>query len=472
MSWFSVASWGAWAAVVAIAAIIRGRPYVFFVAVLLGLETLIANGLASATGRLFPVFAYLQGAVMLQFATLAVPRMRPLVYRALVSLPASWFLAATLLAFPWAIARALGFEPWGVFVPYVIAFFGLVDSFAFRRANVDIVLAPPSDTELVRAVKRPGGDARPLRIVQITDPHLGPFMSTARLARICERAVAERPDLVLLTGDFLTMESQNDHALLGRALAPLKALEGRCFACLGNHDHEAPAHVRKGLAAAGITLLVDEATRVDTEAGSVELLGFDFRFRDRQKASRRGRSTPSARRRGDAHRAPPRSRCVSSLAGGHGRSRAVGAHARRAARALVARSAAHDRLGALEDPRSRPLAARSRSALRPPRHRALRVSASARGAAGRERALGASDGRRLTRERACYFIRDAQRQACIHRSVPPALGPGRAAAREGAHRRLPRVARGAARRAHRRRKERDRSARRRVALESRRSSSI
>jgi hypothetical protein len=78
------------------------------------------------------------------------------------------------------------------------------------------------------------------------------------------------------------MESQGDSTLLGQALAPLKELEGRCFACLGNHDHEAPAHVRTGLAAAGVTLLVDEMSRVDTPAGPVEILGFDFRFRDRK----------------------------------------------------------------------------------------------------------------------------------------------------------------------------------------------
>ena len=105
-------------------------------------------------------------------------------------------------------------------------------------------------------------------------------MSVDRLHRICERAVAAKPDLVVLTGDFLTMESQADHALLGRALAPLKALEGRCFACFGNHDHEAPAHVRAGLASAGVALLVDEMSRVATPAGPVEILGFDFRRRD------------------------------------------------------------------------------------------------------------------------------------------------------------------------------------------------
>jgi predicted MPP superfamily phosphohydrolase len=107
-------------------------------------------------------------------------------------------------------------------------------------------------------------------------------MSVRRLRRICDRAVAARPDLVLLTGDFLTMESQADHTLLGRALAPLKELEGQCFACLGNHDLEASEHVRAGLASVGATLLVDEMTRVETGAGPIEIIGFDFRYRGRE----------------------------------------------------------------------------------------------------------------------------------------------------------------------------------------------
>jgi predicted MPP superfamily phosphohydrolase len=41
-------------------------------------------------------------------------------------------------------------------------------------------------------------------------------------------------------------------------------------------------HVREGLASAGVTLLMDEVTRVETDAGPVEILGFDFRRRDRQ----------------------------------------------------------------------------------------------------------------------------------------------------------------------------------------------
>src|SRR5690606_32782352 len=83
------------------------------------------------------------------------------------------------------------------------------------------------------------------------------------------------------TGDFLTMESQSDPDLLAGALEPLRALEGRAFACFGNHDLEAPETVRRALAAAGVRLLLDEAAMVQTEAGPVQSLGANFRWRRR-----------------------------------------------------------------------------------------------------------------------------------------------------------------------------------------------
>jgi predicted MPP superfamily phosphohydrolase len=282
MSTFSLASLAAWAVAVGAATLVRGRRVATFAGVLLGIYTLVATTLARYVGPVFPIFAYLHGTVYVTFVLLARRRMRPLLYNLLVSWPGSWFLASTLLAFPWAIAAAFGLRPLGFFIPYGIALLGLVDTFLPRRGTVHVTVGGPARPGFGRSPRARGRDPRPLRIVQITDPHLGPFMSVRRLRRICERAVAARPDLVLLTGDFLTIDSLRDHTLLGRALAPLAELPGRCFACFGNHDHEAPTHVREGLASAGVTLLIDEMSRVDTGAGPVEILGFDFRWRDRK----------------------------------------------------------------------------------------------------------------------------------------------------------------------------------------------
>jgi predicted MPP superfamily phosphohydrolase len=116
-------------------------------------------------------------------------------------------------------------------------------------------------------------------VVQVTDPHLGPFQPVDRLRSHLERLLAREPDLVLLTGDFLTMEGGGTPGALARALAPLRPFTGRSFAVFGNHDHEAPGEVRAALAATGVRLLDDEAALVDTPVGAVQILGADHVFR-------------------------------------------------------------------------------------------------------------------------------------------------------------------------------------------------
>ncbi len=284
MSWFPLVTFLAWLAVVVVGLVVRTRAFALFLGVLLGIYSLAAVELAPLEARWFPIFALLHAAVYVNFLALARPRMRPLVYRLLVSWPAALFVAGTLLAVPWAVASALGFHPWAPWFPYVLAAVGVFQSLVTRPEEVDLVVDGREGPHASDLAPHPRGEARqgePLRIVQITDPHLGPFMSVARLRRIAQRAVDANPDLVLLTGDFLTMESQRDAEPLGRAFEPLRALSGRTFACHGNHDHEAPESVANALARNGIALLVDAAHEVETRVGKVQIVGMDFVRRGR-----------------------------------------------------------------------------------------------------------------------------------------------------------------------------------------------
>ena len=278
---FWIGSAAAWLVVVVAAGVRRNRLYATFAGVLVGIHTLISCGLARHTGPLFPVYAALQAAVYANYFFLSRPRMRPFAYRVFITFPASFFAASTLLALPWSIVAAFGFTPHGMWIPYVLGFAGLAESLILRREVVDILVDRAHVEGLQRHPRATPREGRALRFVQITDPHLGPFMPVARLRAICERAVAEAPDLVLLTGDFLTMESHESVEHLAEALAPLQALPGKVFACHGNHDHEAPALVAEALHRAGVTLLVDDATLVETEAGPVQIVGMDFHFRGR-----------------------------------------------------------------------------------------------------------------------------------------------------------------------------------------------
>jgi len=279
---FRLLTLGGWLAVVLAARLVRGQRFAMAAGVLLGIYSLLAIAMAPFSGAGMPVFVALHLIVYVNFAGLSRPRMRSTAYRLLVSWPAAFFVAGTLLALPWALLRALGFHPWVPWLPYAAGAVGLLQSLTSREEEIDLVIGGPE--EPTNVAPHPRGDAReerPLRVVQITDPHIGPFMSVARLRRIAERAVARNPDLVFLTGDFLTMESQSDPELLRRALEPLRAMPGKVFACPGNHDHEAPETVAEALAANGITLLVDDERDVDTGAGPVQVVGMDFVWQDR-----------------------------------------------------------------------------------------------------------------------------------------------------------------------------------------------
>lgn len=281
--WFAIFVAAGVLVVVTAAWTLRNRFFATFVGVLLTIQGLVSIGLLDHFDVLWPAWVYAQACVFLHFISLVRARMRPWWWRTFVSIPGLYFGAATLLAFPFAIVAAFGVEPWGASLGFAAAALGLVQSLYTPETEVHLALDGESVSGGPR--RRPlgePGDERPLRLVQITDPHLGPFMSVARLRRICERAVERDPDLILLTGDFLTMESQADPKVLSESLAPLAAFEGKTFACFGNHDHEAPELVREVLAEHGVRLLNDDEAVVETPAGPVQILGSDFHFRDRR----------------------------------------------------------------------------------------------------------------------------------------------------------------------------------------------
>ena len=76
---------------------------------------------------------------------------------------------------------------------------------------------------------------RTLRVVQLTDIHAGLFMTRKDLKRYAEQVIALRPDLFVLTGDYIT----NSIAFLPECLEEMARVNARygTFATLGNHDH-------------------------------------------------------------------------------------------------------------------------------------------------------------------------------------------------------------------------------------------
>jgi predicted MPP superfamily phosphohydrolase len=74
-----------------------------------------------------------------------------------------------------------------------------------------------------------------LRIVQISDLHIGPTMRLGYVRRVVEMTRQLAPDLIALTGDIV----DGSVSLRAQQVAPLEALaaEDRAFFVLGNHDY-------------------------------------------------------------------------------------------------------------------------------------------------------------------------------------------------------------------------------------------
>lgn len=89
-------------------------------------------------------------------------------------------------------------------------------------------------------VKVPGwpASAAGLKIGQLSDLHCQSWRARARTARAARMLLAEEPDIVFLTGDYIS----GGFALpwveqSAQALAPLHAVPRGVFAVLGNHDY-------------------------------------------------------------------------------------------------------------------------------------------------------------------------------------------------------------------------------------------
>src|SRR5882724_7266165 len=112
-----------------------------------------------------------------------------------------------------------------------------------------------------------------LRIGLITDIHRSLFVSHEDVARAATMMMAERPDLIVLGGDYVTY---GDRAYVGPAadaLDPLAAAHG-VFGILGNHDddHDMPA----ALTRKGVQILKDARTRLTIRNETLDLVGIRF----------------------------------------------------------------------------------------------------------------------------------------------------------------------------------------------------
>jgi len=114
-----------------------------------------------------------------------------------------------------------------------------------------------------------------LRVAHLSDIHVGGEMDRPKLLRVAALTNAARPDIVLHTGDFLTHRTGDFDLPLYEALARINAPYGQ-WACLGNHDFDAPNRLVRYLRQSGVTTLRNRVTTLSIDGQPLELAGLDF----------------------------------------------------------------------------------------------------------------------------------------------------------------------------------------------------
>jgi len=115
-----------------------------------------------------------------------------------------------------------------------------------------------------------------LRLVQLTDIHLSPFLSRAELERAVDMANETRAHLALVTGDLITTNRDPLDTCLD-SLARLRADAG-VYGCLGNHETYARAedYVEREGARRGMRFLRHTAAPLRFGNAAMNLVGVDY----------------------------------------------------------------------------------------------------------------------------------------------------------------------------------------------------
>lgn len=111
-----------------------------------------------------------------------------------------------------------------------------------------------------------------LRALTMGDFHFDPLYEVDYVAKCVTLANSLKPDVIFLTGDYVTGTSDRINEFAG-LLAKLSPRSG-IYACLGNHDHWAnAARITSALETAGVQMLVNQHTRVQCADGELVVAG-------------------------------------------------------------------------------------------------------------------------------------------------------------------------------------------------------
>lgn len=130
------------------------------------------------------------------------------------------------------------------------------------------------------------------KICQISDTHLGPYFDLGKLDSLIQLVLAEKPDLVVITGDFI-----DDLSFLQPAIKRFDDLRSSIpygiYFCLGNHEYFQNIElIRSALKKSSVTLLDNQSALIVPGEQPFYLMGVDYPWAD---VSRRGSVSDSKR---------------------------------------------------------------------------------------------------------------------------------------------------------------------------------
>lgn len=140
-----------------------------------------------------------------------------------------------------------------------------------------VAFAEADDDPTIREIDVPIGVPAPLRglrIVQVSDIHVGPTIGAAFMTDLVARINALNPDVVAITGDLVDGTVER----LGRHTAPLGDLKARhgVFFVTGNHEYYSGADAWIAeLTRLGIKVLRNERVTVTHDGAEIDIAGVD-----------------------------------------------------------------------------------------------------------------------------------------------------------------------------------------------------
>lgn len=124
-----------------------------------------------------------------------------------------------------------------------------------------------------------------LRVVHLSDIHVGSYLRRRELQSLTERVNALRPDIIAITGDLI----DRDMATLSDAVAGLRGLRASqgAYLVIGNHDiytdpfsfnsrNRGAVRIADAMAEIGVNTLRDETVMIGEGADQLAVMGMDW----------------------------------------------------------------------------------------------------------------------------------------------------------------------------------------------------